>query len=80
MAMSTASAPPGAKTAYFMPGDTLISDFGQRRARHRRKPVIADVEIIERALQRLDEFGMAVAEIVGAAIQMQVDQPAPDMS
>ena len=39
--------------------------------------MVADIEIIERALQRFHEFGVAVAEIVGAAIEVEVDQPAP---
>ena len=59
-----------------MPGETLISDFRQGRARHRREPVIADIEIVERSFQRLDQFGVAMAEIIGAAVQVQVNQAA----
>ncbi len=61
----------------FHAGGDIDERLGQCGACNRRKPVIADVEIVERAFQRLDQFRMPVAEVVGAAIQVQVDQPAP---
>ena len=49
--------------------------FGEGRPRDGGEPVVAHVEIVEPGFQYLDQFGMAVAEIVGPAIQVQVDQP-----
>ena len=38
--------------------------------------MIADIEMIQRRLQCLNKFGVAMAKIVGAAIEMQVDEAA----
>ncbi len=49
--------------------------LGQRGARECREVVVAHVEAGAAGLQRLDELGIAVAEIVRPAVEVQVDEP-----
>jgi len=48
--------------------------LGERRAAERREMVVAHVEAGGAAVQDLDQLRMAVADIVGAAVQVHVDQ------
>jgi hypothetical protein len=50
--------------------------LGQRGAGERREVMVADVEALGAAVQHLDQLGVAMPEIVGAAVEMHVDQPA----
>ena len=54
----------------------LDERLGQRRARQRREMVVADVEPLHRLLERGDQLRVAVAEVVRAAVEVQVDQAA----
>ena len=51
--------------------------LGERGAGQRREMVVAHVEALGRRLHDRDELGIPVAEIVGAAVEVDVDQPAP---
>ena len=48
--------------------------FGQRGARERREVMIAHVETPGAGVQHFNELGIAVAEIVGAAVEVNVDE------
>src|SRR5829696_3754602 len=50
--------------------------FGERVAGERREVVVADVEAAHGLLEDRDQLRVAMAEIVGAAVEVQVDQPA----
>jgi hypothetical protein len=50
--------------------------LGERGARQRREMVVAHVEAARGLVQHLDKFRVAMAEVVGAAVEMDVDQPA----
>ncbi len=50
--------------------------LSQRRAPQSREMVVAHVEPRGAAVQHLDQLGMAMADIVGAAVQVHVDQAA----
>ena len=49
--------------------------FGDMRAHERGEMVIADIEILHALTHRFDDFRVAVTEAVGAAIEMDIDQP-----
>ena len=51
--------------------------LGQRGAGQRREVVVADVEAAHRLLERGDQLGVAMAEVVRAAVEVQVDQTPP---
>jgi len=57
-------------------GAGLDQRLGQRRAGQRREVVVADVESLHRLLEGGDQLRVAMAQVVGAAVQVQVDQPA----
>ena len=49
--------------------------LGERGAGERREVVVADVEAAHRLLEHGDQLGIAMAEVVRAAVEVQVDQP-----
>src|SRR5690606_9796794 len=51
--------------------------LGERGARQRGKVVVAHVEARGARLEDFDELRMTVAEVVGAAVQVQVEQAPP---
>ena len=55
----------------------LHQRLGERGAGEGGEVMVADVEPLHRLLEGGDQLGVAVAEVVGAAVQMQVDQPPP---
>ena len=56
-------------------GSRLDQRLGQRRAGERREVVVADVEVRHRAGDRGRDLRVAVAEVVGAAVEVDVEQP-----
>lgn len=54
----------------------LDESLRQRGAGDRREVVIADVEVRHAVDECLHHFGIAVAQVVGAAVQVHVDEPA----
>ena len=68
---------------YIMVLHTAAADLGehlrQRGPTQSREMMVPHVEARGAAVENLDQFRMAMADIVGAAIQMNVDQP-PSMS
>src|SRR6187200_3013989 len=60
----------------YVGGAGLDQRLGQRRAGQRREVVVADVESLHRLLEGGDQLRVAMAQVVGAAVQVQVDQPA----
>ena len=51
--------------------------LGERGTRDGGEPVIADVEVVERGPQRFDQLRIAMSEVVGSAVDVEVDQPPP---
>ncbi len=54
----------------------LRQHLGQLRPHQRREVVVADVEMLHPLADRGDHFGVAMAEGIDAAIEVEVDQPA----
>ena len=52
----------------------LDQGLRQRRPRQRGKVMVADVEALHRLLERRDQLRVAVPQVVGAAVQVQVDE------
>jgi hypothetical protein len=64
----------GAEDRVFHVRRGLNQLLGKSRTRNGREPVVAHVKIIEAGLQHLHQLGMAVPEIVGSAVKVQIDQ------
>ena len=58
-------------------GRALRQRLRERGARERGKVVVAHVEALRAGVQHLDELRIAVPEVVGAAVQVDVDEAAP---
>ena len=55
-------------------GRTILQHLGQRSARQSWKMVVSHVKPFGACLQHFDQFGVAMSKIIGAAIQVQIDQ------
>ena len=58
-------------------GRRVDQPLRQRRAGDRGEVVVSDVEVLHAVDERLHHLGIAVAEVVGATVEVHVDQPSP---
>ena len=61
-------------------GRRVDQSLRQRRAGHRGEVVVAHVEVLHAVDERGHDLGIAVPEVVGAAVEVHVDEPRPPMS
>ena len=79
-AMSIASPPPEREHRVVQPSGECFASFSASIVRASEGKWWLPMSKRSSALKRRDHLGVAVAERVDAAVQMQVDQPAPSMS
>ncbi len=67
----------GAENDFARPGGELDETFGERRAPGGGKVVVADIHVVERVHQRGDDLGVAVAQVEGSAVEVNVENGMP---